>query len=218
MKKILFIGNSYTYFYDMPDIFRALATENGFDVQVDAVTKGGRKLYENLMRDDEKNAEITSLCRENEYDILFLQEQSYLAIVDYALFEQGVKGLIDTVRPKKAVLYSTWGRKEGCPLLDTLSLSSDQMTEKLSDAYNDAAKAYDAVISPVGKCFLEIKRSFPEAELYDPDLSHPSYLGSCVAAVCHFKTVFGKMPEKYSALKADKADIQKIFSVIEKDE
>lgn len=217
MKKVLFIGNSYTYFYDMPVLFASLAAENGFDVQVDAVTKGGRKLFENLLDGDEKNAEITSLCRQNEYDILFLQEQSYLAIVNKDEFELGVKGLIEAVKPKRAILYSTWGRKEGCPLPDTLSLTSDQMTEKLSEAYADAAKAYGADISPVGKCFMGIKRLFPEAELYDPDLSHPSYLGSCVAAVCHFKAVFGKMPDKYTSLKAEASDIQKIFSVIEKE-
>ena len=29
MKKILFIGNSYTYFNDMPDIFARICKENG---------------------------------------------------------------------------------------------------------------------------------------------------------------------------------------------
>ena len=216
MEKILFIGNSYTYFYDMPEIFRALAEENGAHVQVDAVTKGGRKLYENLIEGDEKKEAINALCRQNKYDILFLQEQSYLAIVDYPLFERGIKGLIQEVKPQKTILYSTWGRKEGCPLLDNLAMSSEEMTDGLSQAYIKAASSSGAEISPVGKCFCQINRLFPEIELYDPDLSHPSYPGSCVAAVCHYRAVFGKMPEKHASLKAEKADIQKIFSVIEK--
>ena len=41
---ILFIGNSYTYYNDMPQMLAELAKENGNDVSVDAVTKGGRKL------------------------------------------------------------------------------------------------------------------------------------------------------------------------------
>lgn len=43
--KILFIGNSYTYFYDMPKLFEGLARANGKNVQVYSVTEGVRKLY-----------------------------------------------------------------------------------------------------------------------------------------------------------------------------
>ena len=50
---ILFIGNSYTYYNDMPNILEALAKENGKDLSADAVTKGGRKLYANLDAEDE---------------------------------------------------------------------------------------------------------------------------------------------------------------------
>ena len=44
--KILFIGNSYTYYNHMPEIFERLARENGKEVQVFSVTCGGHKLYE----------------------------------------------------------------------------------------------------------------------------------------------------------------------------
>ena len=50
---ILMIGNSYTYYNDMPKILESLAIENGKDVRVDSVTKGGRKLYANLLPEDE---------------------------------------------------------------------------------------------------------------------------------------------------------------------
>ena len=46
--KVLFIGNSYTFFNDMPNMLAALAAENGYSVSVDSVTKGGRKLFSNL--------------------------------------------------------------------------------------------------------------------------------------------------------------------------
>ena len=40
---ILFIGNSYTYYNNMPKMLEALAKENGKKLCVNAVTKGGRK-------------------------------------------------------------------------------------------------------------------------------------------------------------------------------
>ena len=42
---IFFIGNSYTYFNSMPEIFREIAAVCGYRVNVDSVTKGGYKLY-----------------------------------------------------------------------------------------------------------------------------------------------------------------------------
>lgn len=33
------------------------------------------------------------------------------------------------------------------------------------------------------------------------DLSHPSYLGSCLAALTHFFTLFGKFPDYTDTLK-----------------
>lgn len=213
--KLLFIGNSYTYYYDMPLILEVLANENGYGIKVDAVTKGGRKLIENLDQNDENNAKIRALCENNTYDVLFLQEQSYLALIDKGAFLDGLSGLIEMVNAKELVLYATWGRKEGCELLETLSLSTDEMTLALAKEYEGAAKKYDARISPVGMCFYGIKHSCPDVELYDPDLSHPSYVGSCVAAICHYRTLFGEMPKKFETLKLDAAVYKKIAGVIE---
>ena len=44
MESILFVGNSYTYYHDLPQLFCSLACENGHEVRVDSVTKGARRL------------------------------------------------------------------------------------------------------------------------------------------------------------------------------
>ena len=118
---ILFIGNSYTYVHKVPELFESLAKENGKEVTVDSVTKGSRKLYENLDPADEKHGEILALLSQKEYDVLILQEQSYLGITDYQSFEKGVAALNKLISPsglcfmplgdeKKAVLYwKCWG-------------------------------------------------------------------------------------------------------------
>jgi hypothetical protein len=57
MKKILFIGNSYTYFNDMPAaIFAPLAQEQGTPFAVTAVTRGG--YYLSQFADPENEAMI----------------------------------------------------------------------------------------------------------------------------------------------------------------
>ncbi len=212
--KILFIGNSYTFFNDMPTLLEALAQENGKELTADSVTKGGRRLYENLKEGDEKGEKIRSLATRNEYDALILQEQSFLAIVDYEAFLGGVRDLVALVKAKRNILYATWGRKAGSKKLEELGLTSEEMTDMLIKAYISAAKHVDAEISHVGRVFRRISKDMPALDIYDPDLSHPSYLGSAVAAICHYRTLFGELPKKIDSLSLEAVYADKLLSVI----
>ncbi len=201
--RILFIGNSYTYYNDMPKLFESLARENGKDVSVDSVTKGGRRLAQNLCEGDEHNAKICALLKNNAYDVLILQEQSYLALVDYEQFERGVEGLIKLVGAKRNVLYATWGRKSGADLLAEHGWTSKGMTEMLCDAYCRAAEKCSAEISHVGLAFADLSASDTSVDLYDPDLSHPSYIGTCLGVLMHYKRIFGEIAQNCSSLGLD---------------
>ena len=212
--KILFIGNSYIYYNDMPAMFAALATENGKAVEVDEVTRGGRKLYENLAEGDENNAKIRALVKEKSYDVLILQEQSYFALIDYAEFERGVRELIELVGAKRVVLYATWGRKTGCDLLPKSGWRSAEMGEKLFAAYSSAAKVCGAEVSPVGLCFNKIN-ALGDFELYNPDLSHPSRLGTVIGVLCHYKKIFGELPEKCETLALSAEEKRVVFDTVD---
>lgn len=207
---ILFIGNSYTYYSDLPALFANLCRANGRDMRVDSVTCGGRKLCENLNLfcndlnpSDEYAQRIAELVEAVEYDVLFLQEQSCLPILDPEAFFAGVVGLSSVIGAWRTILYATWGRKEGSPTLAEHGWTRESMTEGLAEAYCRAAGYAHAEVSPVGRCFAAAVEQLPAVELYDPDKSHPSYAGSCVAALCHYKTVFGEMPHDLSALALD---------------
>ena len=197
---ILFIGNSYTYFNDMPFLLQSLLNENGIDARVDAVTRGGRKLMEHLLPNDELGSRIDALLALKKYDVLFLQEQSYFPIVGFEDFERSVITLKNRVGACRTLLYSTWGRKTGCQLLADKGWTSEGMYDSLTEAYRRAAGAAGAEISPVGRVFAGIIKNSPETELYNKDMSHPSYIGSCAAAVTHFKSITGRLPEKCATL------------------
>lgn len=219
---ILFIGNSYTYFSDLPALFANLCRQNGHDIRVDSVTCGGRKLYENLNEfcsdlnpHDDYAKKIAELIDEVEYDVLFLQEQSCLPILNPQMFLAGVVGLSTVIGAWRTVLYATWGRADGSDTLIHYGWTRQSMTEGLHDSYCQAAEIAHAEVSPVGLCFAEILNKHPEIDLYDPDKSHPSYAGSCVAALCHYKTVFGEMPHDLSALKLESDVVAKLTAIVD---
>ena len=121
--KILFIGNSYTYYNDLPVILEKLAKENGIDVEAHSVLCGGRRLIENLEKQDEYAEKLNGLLAEHTFDHVILQEHSVGSLLYYEDFCKGITGLREKIgeKGKKYLLYETWGRKEGsptgCPLL-----------------------------------------------------------------------------------------------------
>lgn len=213
---ILFIGNSYTYYNDMPEIFESLARDNGKEVTVFSVTKGGRFLYEFKYCNDECTQKLEDVTNGKIFDICFLQEQSILPIKDYDKFLEGVSYLAKKLSRSvdSFVMYSTWSRKEGHSKLYELGITADKMTDNLYRAYNEAANVIGASVSPVGLSFAEAVKN-KCCELYiDDSSSHPTYAGSCLAALTHYYAVFGEYPKNTSALKIEEADLDIFRSAV----
>ena len=180
---VLFVGNSYTYYNEMPQTaFTELAKEAGFDVEVTAVTRGGYYLSQFADPENEEGKRLRETVRGKSYDFAVLQEQSKNPIKDEARFLAGVAGVKALINAENFILYATWGRNDGSKDLAELGLTREEMTEQLSIAYNKAAKQFGAKVAEVGKAFLAYAENNDKDDLYNPDMSHPSALGSKIAA------------------------------------
>ena len=211
--KILFIGNSYTYFNDMPTLFSRLCGCNGKQAQVFSVTKGGRKLHENLDSADQTTRELEAVVQQNPMDVVILQEHSVLPITDFDRFSANIKSLMEKIGAARYVLYQTWGRKAGSSFLTEQGLTTRTMAVKLQEAYAKVADTVSADRAPVGQCFLEISETHPEIDLYNPDLTHPSYAGSCLSAMTHYRTIFGEIPADLSCFDLPE-ETKQVFSQV----
>lgn len=192
MKNILFIGNSYTYVNDLPSVFAEVAAAQGLSVTVSSVTKGGWTLEKHASPADECGARVVAAFAENKYDYVILQEQSYRPIVKFDLFATAVHTLATMARQNGAqpILYATWGRAEGCPLLAELSLTSAEMTDALADAYTKVGATEDIPVAYVGRAW----KAASGADLYHPDLSHPAPAGTYLAALTLIAKIFAVDP------------------------
>lgn len=198
---ILFIGNSYTYYNDLPTLFEKLAQENQRSAEVYSVTSGGRYLRENLDTEDACTLKLRELVKERHFDVCVLQEQSTYPVRDQASFLRDILRVAEYMKPHtdRFVLYATWGRQFGSKKLDELGMTSEAMANTLYAAYQEAQHRITALtglpvdISPVGFAFASVNTD-PGIDLYNPDLSHPSYEGSCLSAMVHYKTIFGQAP------------------------
>lgn len=200
--KILFIGNSYTYYNDLPALFRKLADENGYPAETFSVTCGGRRLIENLEKTDEYSAQLDDLLSKHVFDYVILQEHSVGSLLGYEDFVAGIRGLREKIggNGKQFVLYSTWGRKPGSPTLEEHGWTQAGMTRDIENAYRRAGESLGMAVSYVGVNFYKVSCGHPAIDLFAPDLTHPSFEGSCLAAITLFDTLFGVYPAKMNAL------------------
>lgn len=212
---ILFVGNSYTYYNDMPAIFQALARDNGKDVTTTAVTKGGRMLVAYKNPTDVTTEKLVAALQQH-YDICILQEQSVLPITGFDTFMEGLTLVMNMAKAQadQFILYATWGRKAGHKVLLERGWNTESMTEMLAESYDKAAAHLGAEVSPVGKNFLAASRLLPDVDLYNPDLSHPSYAGSVLSALTHYWTIFKEFPENTGSLDLESAVIDTLRNVV----
>lgn len=194
MKQVLFIGNSYTFYSNMPEaIFAPMAQQAGYSCAVTSVTHGGYFLYQFADPENEEGKRLRETIAGKHYDAVVLQDHSVGPIFKRAEFEKAVGDLMALLdgQADQFVLYATWGRHPDSPDLARFGLTNPEMTAKLSEAYNEVGARYGIKVAEVGKAFAARRAAHPEEELYDPDRTHPSALGSTVAAEVILREIVG---------------------------
>ena len=198
---VLFIGNSYTFYNDMPTAyFQPMATACGYDVKVTTITKGAYTLEKFADPGDVYGGIVANaLSGSTHYDYVIIQEQSARPAVNTPAFYDGVRALVSRIREIGAqpVLYATWGRKDGSDKLTEYGMTSEEMTWKLAAAYDAIAEELDIPVAHAGIAFRQVYTQ-SKIELYNSDKSHPSPVGSYLAAMTLFCEILGANPVELS--------------------
>jgi hypothetical protein len=105
-----------------------------------------------------------------------LQDQSTRPLRALKSMQVHVRRFVDDIQISgaKPYLYMTWARKN-----DPASQAN------IVTAFQGLAKASGARVIPVGLAWDQFRRLRPEIDLYEPDGSHPTVIGSYLAACTH---------------------------------
>ena len=200
--KVLFVGNSHTYYNDMPRIFASLARDNGHDVQVESVTKGGWILHNYLDIPNEQTERIGQIASGGHFDYCFLQEQSLVPVVEYDTFADGVTRLMEVLRNAVDgfILYETFGWGQGNYRHAEHGLDFLSHCGKTIEAYERLGRTMGLPVSPVGVHFRSVVLDRPDIPMFRDDLVHATYEGSCLIALTHYHTLFHALPADTSTL------------------
>ena len=201
---VLFVGNSYVYVNNLPEIFVRVATGAGQESpHVTVHAPGGQTLAGAVT-----NAELLKIL-ERQFDVIILQEQSQIpakADVDLRVRRsfldacQWFSGHVHQHCPNtRVVLYQTWARHpsvwttqpkevEGC------GANPDEMQKRLSRWYAEAGQLIGARVAPVGDAWLANYHEAHPLMLHAADGSHPSPAGTYLAALVLVGTVYDIAP------------------------
>jgi hypothetical protein len=182
-QRILFVGNSYTYFWNLPQHVALMAQEGGVELHTQQSTAGGVNWGQHIRGEKELNTQ--AIIQEGDFDVVVLQNHS-MSTIDrpdsLRYFGKILDGLVKK-QGGQTYLYMTWAREW-----------DPYMQEDITRAYVDFGKEIGAKVVPVGLAWQRARELRPGFPLYDEDRSHPSPLGTYLTACVFYKVFTGKSP------------------------
>jgi lysophospholipase L1-like esterase len=180
--KVLFIGNSITFYYDMPKIVEYLAHSAHAKPSLNAEmeVEGGATLEYHWER-----GEALQKIIKGSYDYVVLQEQSARPLRE----------------PEKMHIYARKFNSEikkynGKTLffLHMAYQSHPEMINPLKEAFNTIAQELGAEVVPVGIAWDKVRTRYPDIEIYSDDI-HPNAKGAYLIACVFYSFFYKKSPE-----------------------
>ena len=195
--KVLFLGNSFTYVYDVPGIFEEFAIEAGLNVYVDTYADPGIALG-TWTGNPGHNLLSGSLAKINSQQWDYVIVQDNLGIwVGNSPFQEGYDDLVENRTNiknnnpcTKIIYFAGWCPEGGVQSGDSETACASRIYSNLLAVNNDAA--LNEVVSPVGNAWNSFMGQYPGVDLYYSDNTHASIEGAYLAAATLFVSTLKK--------------------------
>jgi len=201
--RVLWIGNSYTFYNDLPTMVAEVAAADGVEIVYDSHTEGGWT-WEKHAHSQETLDKIYS----QPWDVVIMQEYSTRPAYDEDTVCRDTVPYLDelvthilTNNPETIIqFYLTWGRPYGESTLckeQEQFCSYETMQDALTSSYTTfACMNKPARAAPVGEAFSFVKKTHGDTAFFELYKTlgvldhHPSLAGSYLAALTHYLALF----------------------------
>lgn len=207
--RVLFLGNSYTSYNNLPQMVKDFSTGAGKNLIIDSNMPGGM-LISGHLSDPISQQKIM----QGNWDYIVIQEQSQVPTIDYYRYNDmypsltDLKQIIEQYNPcAKIITYMTWGRRFGGQQCDPPAtycspafVDFNHMQDTLTSAYLEISYQLKIQCAPVGVIWQNILND-TTLVLHAADNSHPNLEGSYAAACALFSSIW-KIPAASSTYTA----------------
>ena len=183
--KVLFIGNSFTYYNNsVHRHYRQLILASGIHSEetsrAEIMTISGGHLPEH-------EGGFKHVLAIDDWDVVVMQGHSLGPISEGTAepFRQAARKFAKLARKQGArpVFFMTWAYTD-----------RPEMTPQLDRAYTEIARELDAEVVPVGLAFATVTAERPDLPLRTDDARHPTLAGTYLAACTFFAALYGQSP------------------------
>ncbi len=174
-QKILFVGNSLTYYNNLPKILELVAKEYGVDIKTESLCYPNYALIDHL-----EDGLLQQYLVKNQYDYVIIQQGP-------SSQEKGKKMLL-----RDGAVIKSLCEKQKSQLGYFMVWPSKQYYftfDKVIENHQLAAKSTKSLLFPVGLVWKEYNELKRKESLYGPDGFHPSSAGSFLAALVIFHQI-----------------------------
>ncbi|MFN7846916.1 MAG: PKD domain-containing protein [Bacteroidota bacterium] len=207
--RVLFLGNSYTSYNNLPQLVKDLSTSAGKNLITDVNMPGGITISGHL-NDPTSIAKVS----QGNWDYVVVQEQSQLPTIDYYRYNDmypsltDLKMMVEQFSPcAKLITYMTWGRRYGGQQCDPNGVycspvftGFNHMQDSLTSAYMQISDMLNIQCAPVGVAWQQVLND-TNLVLHSADNSHPNMDGSYLAACAIYSSIW-KVPSSGIAFNA----------------
>jgi hypothetical protein len=191
--RVLFVGNSFTYYNEMPAMVHELAAQD----------HGARPLYSvvytapNWSLHEASDTEgLEDLIDEVQWDVVVLQDVSYHLANPPEWWSRETLPYAAALRREIAsngsetMFFMTWGYERGAYSGDSFA----QMQARLQQGYETLAATLSSEVAPVGLAWATALGDRRGLDLWKRDGHHPSRAGSYLAACVFYRELTGRDP------------------------
>ena len=178
--KVLFVGNSFTYYNNLPQVVSAMAKSQNVNIDTKHSTVGGSSL-ENHWK-SERGTQTRVMLEIEKWDYVVFNNHSLSSIASPDKFLEFSKKFADLVRSKGAepIFMMTWAYKSNPLMLPEIERMHKLLCEQTNTNY-----------IPGGPLFASSLKYRPDIELYHDDI-HPSSNGTYLLGLALYKYFTGK--------------------------
>lgn len=176
--RMLFIGNSGTFYWDIPKTVAALinASASKWQVETEAMTSGGKTFRWHWERD-----EVRERIKSGGFDYVVLQDATKGATDKPDEMREYGEKLIRAVREagSKPLLYAYYGPLAAAP----------ENWDRALALYTELSRAHQATLVPTLVALRDAMSERPEENYHNPDRHHSGMHGAFLFASCFYRVL-----------------------------
>lgn len=178
-RKVLFIGNSLTFYNQMPFLVEELTRKSEQPLSVALIAMPLWNLS------DHRKAGAIQFINNEKWDYVVIQEHSVGITEKNERYRTDARAFIEAIKAAgaKPVLYQTWSDR-----------GEPEKQSAISAAISQLAKESGSIVVPVGDVFHALRTEAKSPDLYTLDGKHPSATGSYAAAMTFYSVLSGQSP------------------------